>query len=123
MALASLLLEYALGMAAQARGFSTYLTSLLNLAPHTLIIEIGNNAHTLDPLVRACPHVVLFLKCCLGEKACSLCGKGGRTCLQGPCVWVGGMQLRYPGRREHGGREGYAVSCPQPAPDHLSARL
>ncbi len=49
--LASLLLEYALGMAATARGFSLYLNSLLNLSPGTLIININDGAHTLDPLV------------------------------------------------------------------------
>lgn len=49
--LASLLLEYALGMAATARGFSLYLNSLLDLSPETLIININNGAHTLDPMV------------------------------------------------------------------------
>lgn len=49
--LASLLLEYALGMAATARGFSLYLNSLLDLSPGTLIVNINNGAHTLDPMV------------------------------------------------------------------------
>lgn len=38
-------------MAATARGFSLYLNSLLDLSPRALIIDVNNDAHTLDPMV------------------------------------------------------------------------
>ena len=46
--LAGLLLEYALGMAAVARGFTVYFAHLCNLAPTDLLVEVGDNLHTFD---------------------------------------------------------------------------
>ncbi|PSC68357.1 cationic amino acid transporter 1-like [Micractinium conductrix] len=49
LALAGLLLEYALGMAAVARGFSRYLARLCNAEPSLFVLEVGaNNQHTVD---------------------------------------------------------------------------
>ena len=41
-ALAGLLLEYVLGMAAVARGFSNYLARLLNLNPASFVVDVAD---------------------------------------------------------------------------------
>ena len=47
-ALASLLLEYVLGMAATAQGFSRYLAKLLNLDKDIFVLEIGGEGCSAD---------------------------------------------------------------------------
>ena len=115
--LAGLILEYVVGMAAVARGFSKYLALLCNLDSTIFTLEINNNTYFFDFMAGGIVMLMSVLLS-LGVRESSFFvsseRRGSRTCVRVPTQLAppAGQPASQPASK----KASLAPSCPSPCP-------